>query len=50
MQSQTHPTIEHILQVVFALPDDSPLQKMLNYIGYCFPVDFLMENDATLNI
>ena len=48
MQSQTHPTMEHILQVVFALPADSPLQKMLSYNGYHKPADFIVETYATL--
>ena len=48
MQSQTKPNMEHLLQTVFALPANSPLQKMLSYNGYRSPVDFLMEDDATL--
>ena len=49
MQSQTKPTMEHLLQTVFALPANSPLQKTLSYNGYCCPVDFLMEDDDTLH-
>ena len=48
MQSQTHPTMEHILQVVFALPADSPLQITLSYNGYHKPADFIVETYATL--
>ena len=49
MQSQTHPTMEHILQVVYALPVDSPLQKTLSYNRYRKPEDFLVETYAILD-
>ena len=49
MQSQTHPTMEHILQVVFALPAASPLQKTLSYNGNHKPEDFLVETYAILD-
>ena len=49
LQSQTQPIMEHILQVVFALPSDSPLQKMLSYNMYVTPEDFIMESDAILD-
>jgi hypothetical protein len=41
--------MEHILQVVFALSTDSPLQKTLSFNGYVVPEDFIMETYATLD-
>ena len=41
--------MEHILQVVFALPADSPLQKMLSFNMYVEPEDFIMEKDIKLD-
>ena len=48
IQTQPQPIMEHTLQVVFALPADSPLQKMLSYNGYHKPADFIVETYATL--
>jgi hypothetical protein len=49
VQSQIKPNMEHILKVVFAMPADSPLQKILSYNGYHKPEDFLIKTDATLD-
>ena len=41
--------MDHILQDVFALPMDSPLEKILNYNGYVAPENFITETDDTLD-
>ena len=41
--------IDHILQVVFDLPPDSDLEKILIHNGYHQPTDFVIEKDETLD-
>src|SRR5688500_12126913 len=49
MSSSAQLIMGHILQVVFALPMDSPQEKTLNYNGYAAPEDFITETDDTLD-
>ena len=44
-----HPSMQHILEVVFALPEDSPLHRAMANNMYTIPEDFLMEKDDVLD-
>ena len=48
-RSKKQLVMDHILQNVFDLAVNSPLQKALNHEGYAKPEDFLMEKDETLD-
>ena len=37
--------MDHILQVIFGLAPDSPVERVLNHNGYVSPEDLLMETD-----
>ena len=41
--------MEHILEVVFNQPPDSPLHRALKRNGYVVPEDFLMESDDNID-
>lgn len=43
------PAMQHILEVVFALPVDSPLHRVMVGNMYTTPEDFLMERDDTID-
>ena len=48
-QTQAKLIMDHILQTVFQLPADSPLEKAPKHNGYVAPEDFLMETDEILD-
>ena len=48
-RSTTTTIMEHILEVVFNQPPDSPLHRALKRNGYVVPEDFLMESDDNID-
>ncbi len=47
-RSKAQQIINHLIGVVFASGDDTPVAKALDSNGYVAPEDFLMETDETL--
>ena len=47
-RSKAQQIMDHLIGVVFASGDDTPVAKALDFNGYVAPEDFLMETDETL--
>ena len=48
-QTKAQEIMDHIVQTVFALPPDNPVQQALDYNLFVAPEDFLMQNDQDLD-
>lgn len=44
-----HPAMKHILEVVFALPANSPLHRAMESNMYISPEDLMMESNETID-
>ena len=47
--SAMQPSMKHVLEVVFALPPDSPVHRAMEANMYTTPEDFIMETDETID-
>ena len=47
--SAMQPSMKHVLEVVFALPSDSPVHRAMEANMYTTPEDFIMETDETID-
>ena len=48
-RSKAQQIMDHLIGVVFASGDDTPVAKALDSNGYVAPEDFLMEKNETLD-
>ena len=48
-RSKAQQIMDHLIGVVLASADDTPVAKALDFNGYVAPEDFLMETDETLD-